>query len=348
VSTIGASERSALRADAPADAASFAGDDAIKFASPAPLLAALRDVEAMADSRTFASVARLEARVSAGDARIAQVEAQLAGARGLEGRMLAVWSTLKTPLRRRMEQLQRFAQPRLALCFRPALACLERAAVLVAKREALLHVIERFEATASDPRRFFVQPATVLLGEERQRGALVRLLSLFTRQLQRLAAALASAAEQPLLYRGAPYESRMRSDYFEMLYRLEERRRAGTSAAADDRVPLPLTKVGALRSPRAVAPQPPEAPDSPGMLVALRLGADAQPQLYIATPRPDQPGHFDLRRARDGDVASGAKPAPPTAAPPPRDRARFERRPRARVALALVSERQGGAPSAAV
>ncbi|XP_040399392.1 uncharacterized protein LOC121063108, partial [Cygnus olor] len=152
----------------------------------------------------------------------------------LQRRLRQLWAALLVPGREQLAMAAKYAGGAALARLPAALELWEEAAGLIQQREQLLAWLEGLEARASDPNRFFCRAPKAFAaraGEARARG---RLRAAVARCEGPLRAALRRLREEfgdVVTLRGRPYEEKMRRDGVEMLYRLQQGRRAGALGA---------------------------------------------------------------------------------------------------------------------
>ncbi|XP_054664258.1 coiled-coil domain-containing protein 87 isoform X2 [Grus americana] len=157
------------------------------------------------------------------------------GLERLQRRLHRLWATLGVPSRERMEMAVKYGTGGVLARLPAALDAWEAVAGGILRRELLLARLERLEERGSDPTRFFhagPASATARAEETRARG---RLRATLARCEARLSAALRHLWDDfgdTATFRGRPYAEKMRWDAVEMLYWLQQRRRAGALQAA--------------------------------------------------------------------------------------------------------------------
>ncbi|XP_075597602.1 coiled-coil domain-containing protein 87 [Balearica regulorum gibbericeps] len=157
------------------------------------------------------------------------------GLERLQRRLHRLWAALGVPSQERMEMAVKYGTGGVLARLPAALDAWEAAASGILQRELLLARLERLEERGSDPMRFFhggPASATARAEETRARG---RLRAALARCEARLSAALRRLWDgfgDTATFRGRPYAEKMRRDEVEMLYWLQQRRRAGALQAA--------------------------------------------------------------------------------------------------------------------
>ncbi|XP_074991253.1 coiled-coil domain-containing protein 87 [Calonectris borealis] len=158
-----------------------------------------------------------------------------AGLERLQRRLCRLWAALGVPGWERLDMAVKYGAGGTLAQLPAALEAWEAAAGDILRRELLLARLERLEERGSDPGRFFRRgPVTAAqrAGEARARD---RLRAALGRCEARLSAALRHLRDgfgDAVTFRGRPYAEKMRRDAVEMLYWLQQRRRAGVLQAA--------------------------------------------------------------------------------------------------------------------
>ncbi|XP_021239331.1 coiled-coil domain-containing protein 87-like [Numida meleagris] len=147
----------------------------------------------------------------------------------LQRRLHRLWAALRVPVREQVAMATKYGPATARRRLAAALVLWDEAAALIRRRERLLALLEGLELRASDPNRFFHRGARALaarLGEARARD---RLSAAAERCQGALRTALRRLREEfgdAVTLRGRSYEEKARRDRGEMLYRLQQARRA--------------------------------------------------------------------------------------------------------------------------
>ncbi|KAM9166894.1 coiled-coil domain-containing protein 87 [Mergus octosetaceus] len=152
----------------------------------------------------------------------------------LQQRLQQLWAVLLVPGRQRLAMATKYADGTALARLPAALELWEEAAGLIRQREQLLEGLEGLEARASDPNRFFCRAPkafTARAGEARARGRLRAAVAGCEGPLRAALRRLREEFGDEVTLRGRPYEEKMRRDGVEMLYRLQQGRRAGALGA---------------------------------------------------------------------------------------------------------------------
>uniref|UniRef100_A0A663FJL6 Coiled-coil domain containing 87 n=1 Tax=Aquila chrysaetos chrysaetos TaxID=223781 RepID=A0A663FJL6_AQUCH len=159
----------------------------------------------------------------------------LAGLERLQKRLCRLWAALGVPSWERLEMAVKYGAGGALARLPAALEAWEAAADGILRRELLLVRLERLEERGSDPGRFFrggPASATERAGEARARGRLHAALARCEARLSPALRHLRDGFGDTVTFRGRPYAEKMRRDVVEMLYQLQQRRRAGALQAA--------------------------------------------------------------------------------------------------------------------
>ncbi|XP_064359299.1 coiled-coil domain-containing protein 87 [Dromaius novaehollandiae] len=153
----------------------------------------------------------------------------------LQRRLERLWAALRVPGQEKLAMAVKYGSGAGSALLPAALEAWEAAAGRIRERELLLARLEVLEAAASDPNRFFAREPgrrASRAGEARTRR---RLHAAIARRDAALSAALRTIRARfgdTVTFRGRPYLEKMRWDKVEMLYWLQQRRRAGLLAGA--------------------------------------------------------------------------------------------------------------------
>ncbi|XP_065059717.1 coiled-coil domain-containing protein 87-like isoform X2 [Rhopilema esculentum] len=148
----------------------------------------------------------------------------------LQDRLERVWTMLKMPDNLRVDMAIKYSMDENARKFSEMVQCWEIAASCVVKREELISALEKFERNASDPNRFFgkgsKRSSLARLEESKTRSALHRELHRLDDTTKHAILKVRKMFKDVVTYQGRPYIEKMSSDKTEMLYWLQEERRA--------------------------------------------------------------------------------------------------------------------------
>lgn len=149
----------------------------------------------------------------------------------LQHRLHRLWAALQLPAAERLAMATKYgpaaARPRL----KAALELWEEAAALIRRRERLLALLEGLELRTSDPDRFFqrrpgLPSSAALRGETRARRRLNAEVLRCEEELRGKLRRLREEFGDAVTLKGRGYEEKLRRDRAEMLYRLQQGRRA--------------------------------------------------------------------------------------------------------------------------
>uniref|UniRef100_A0A8B9M9R3 Coiled-coil domain-containing protein 87 n=1 Tax=Accipiter nisus TaxID=211598 RepID=A0A8B9M9R3_9AVES len=171
-----------------------------------------------------------------------------AGLERLQRRLCRLWATLSVPSWERLEMAVKYGAGGALARLPAALEAWEAAANGILQRELLLVQLERLEEHGSDPGRFFrrgLASVTERAREARARGRLHAALARCEAWLSPALRRLQDSFGDTVTFRGRPYAEKMRWDVVEMLYQLQQRRRArALQAALGGGVPVPKPHPG--------------------------------------------------------------------------------------------------------
>lgn len=158
-----------------------------------------------------------------------------AGLERLQRRLCRLWAALSVPSWERLEMVVKYGAGGALARLPAALEAWEAAADGILRRELLLVQLERLEERGSDPGRFFRRgpaSATERASEAHARGRLHAALARCEARLSPALRHLQDSFGDTVTFRGRPYAEKMRWDVVEMLYQLQQRRRARALQAA--------------------------------------------------------------------------------------------------------------------
>ncbi|XP_025915339.1 coiled-coil domain-containing protein 87 [Apteryx rowi] len=154
--------------------------------------------------------------------------------RALQKRLERLWAVLHVSGREKLAMAIKYSCGAGYVRLPAALDAWEAAASRIQERELLLARLEALEESASDPNRFFERK----LGSGRSRAGEARARRCLHAAIARRDAALSAALRtigatfgDTVTFKGRPYLEKMRWDKVEMLYWLQQRRRAGLLGA---------------------------------------------------------------------------------------------------------------------
>ncbi|KAM6225635.1 coiled-coil domain-containing protein 87 [Porphyrio hochstetteri] len=150
------------------------------------------------------------------------------GMEKLQRRLHRLWAALDVPNHERLDMAVKYGSGAVTARLPAALDAWEAAAAGILRRERLLARLERLEERGSDPTRFFRGAPASARGEEaRSRGILLAALARCEARLSPALRRISDGFGDTVTFRGRPYAEKMRRDRVEMLYWLQQRRRAG-------------------------------------------------------------------------------------------------------------------------
>ncbi|KAJ3135304.1 Coiled-coil domain-containing protein 87 [Geranomyces variabilis] len=170
--------------------------------------------------------------------------------RQMQQELEILWVTLKMPLDQKLDMAIKYGGHRFGPKLETAIRLWKTASQHIITREELLKEIEAFERTASNPERFFLKgpegSSAARLSEAKDREDLMRRLHFVEARITDVITNIKLELKESVTYEGAPYKEKMKSDYTEMIKRLQrERLSAGAATASPMSVPS-SRGVGAL------------------------------------------------------------------------------------------------------
>ncbi|XP_063002363.1 coiled-coil domain-containing protein 87 [Elgaria multicarinata webbii] len=149
--------------------------------------------------------------------------------RVLQRRLERLWTVLHFSERERLDMAIKYSSNQYYLLLPDMLQAWEEAARFIQDRELLLAEMERFEQTASDPNRLFDrEPQSFMLRieESKTRSRQRAELGQFDAELYVILNHIKKTFDDTVTFRGRPYLEKMEWDTVEMLYWLQQERRA--------------------------------------------------------------------------------------------------------------------------
>nr|XP_019593446.1 PREDICTED: coiled-coil domain-containing protein 87 [Rhinolophus sinicus] len=147
----------------------------------------------------------------------------------LQKRLERLWSMLEVPHKDRLDMAIKYSSNARLRQLPSLVSAWERTLQPIQLREMLLGKLEWFERQASDPNRFFQKTGMGLsrfLEENQIRNHLHKKLSLMEAPLASLLEKIELIFSEPVTFKGRRYLDKMKRDKVEMLYWLQQRRRA--------------------------------------------------------------------------------------------------------------------------
>ncbi|XP_064390453.1 uncharacterized protein LOC135338299 isoform X2 [Halichondria panicea] len=145
-------------------------------------------------------------------------------------RLCELWRRLHFPESLQVDMAIKYSNPQKSSQFITVLGLWDKVACVIENREKLLSDLENFEREASDPTRFFSKgtrgSAVSRLSEAKTRDSLHKRLDSVDKQVSRIVHKLRSKYGDTVTYKGRCYQDKMSSDRTEMLYWLQQQRRA--------------------------------------------------------------------------------------------------------------------------
>ncbi|XP_032991774.1 coiled-coil domain-containing protein 87 [Lacerta agilis] len=146
-------------------------------------------------------------------------------------RLERLWTVLHFSEQERLDMAIKYSSNPYYWLLPDMLQAWETAARSIQDRELLLADLERFEETASDPNRLFnLAPRSFIarMKESRTRNRLRSELALYDSELYIILNNIKDSYNDTVTYKGRPYLQKMAWDTVEMLYWLQQERRANT------------------------------------------------------------------------------------------------------------------------
>ncbi|XP_020669024.3 coiled-coil domain-containing protein 87 [Pogona vitticeps] len=155
--------------------------------------------------------------------------------RALQRRLERLWVVLHFSERERMDMAIKYSSHPYYLLLPDMLQAWEEAARSIQDRELLLAELEKFELTASDPNRLFsLEPQAYArrMQEGATRNRLRSELAQYDSELYVILTHIREAFNDTVTFKGRPYLKKMEWDTVEMLYWLQQERRASAMSTA--------------------------------------------------------------------------------------------------------------------
>ncbi|XP_032089870.1 coiled-coil domain-containing protein 87 [Thamnophis elegans] len=149
--------------------------------------------------------------------------------KALQRRMERLWTVLHFSERERIDMAIKYSSNQYYLLLPDMLNSWEVAAQFIQDRELLLAEIEEFEQAASDPNRLFSkEPGSYAtrMQETKFRSNLRFELEQYNLELRAILKHISDAFNDTVTFKGRPYQVKMERDLVEMLYWLQQERRA--------------------------------------------------------------------------------------------------------------------------
>ncbi|KAI8918475.1 hypothetical protein DFJ77DRAFT_508718 [Powellomyces hirtus] len=148
--------------------------------------------------------------------------------RQMQQELEILWVKLKMPLDQKLDMAIKYGGHRFGPKLETAIRFWKTASELIIAREELLKEIEMFERTASDPERFFQKgpegSSATRLKEAKDREELMRKLHFIEARITDVITLIKLELKESVTYEGAPYKEKMKSDYTDMIKRLQRER----------------------------------------------------------------------------------------------------------------------------
>ncbi|XP_060107878.1 coiled-coil domain-containing protein 87 [Heteronotia binoei] len=149
--------------------------------------------------------------------------------KALQRRLERLWTVLHFTEQERLDMAIKYSSKIYYLLLPDMLKSWELAAQCIQDRELLLSELESFELTASDPNRFFnkaTRSSVLRMKESRIRSQLYSELSMYDSELCVIFNHIKKTFNDVVTFKGRPYLEKMDWDLVEMLYWLQQERRA--------------------------------------------------------------------------------------------------------------------------
>uniref|UniRef100_A0A8C6X8B7 Coiled-coil domain containing 87 n=1 Tax=Naja naja TaxID=35670 RepID=A0A8C6X8B7_NAJNA len=147
----------------------------------------------------------------------------------LQRRLERLWTVLHFSERERLDMAIKYSSNQYYLLLPDMLNSWEVAAQFIQDRELLLAEIEEFEQTASDPNRLFSKELGAFATRRQEsnlRSQLQSELEQYNFELRLILKHINDAFNDIVTFKGRPYQDKMERDIVEMLYWLQQERRA--------------------------------------------------------------------------------------------------------------------------
>ncbi|KAK9391254.1 coiled-coil domain-containing protein 87 [Crotalus adamanteus] len=147
----------------------------------------------------------------------------------LQRRLARLWTVLHFSERERLDMAIKYSSNQYYLLLPDMLNSWEIAAQFIQDRELLLAEIEEFEQTASDPNRLMSKEMgsfATRIQETNVRSHLRSELEQYNSELRVILKHIKDAFNDTVTFKGRPYQDKMERDIVEMLYWLQQERRA--------------------------------------------------------------------------------------------------------------------------
>uniref|UniRef100_A0A4W4HMC9 Uncharacterized protein n=1 Tax=Electrophorus electricus TaxID=8005 RepID=A0A4W4HMC9_ELEEL len=150
----------------------------------------------------------------------------------VQARLERIWTTLHLSETQRLDMAIKYSSAthlQNPMCPQ-AIVAWEKATNLIQQREKVLLQLEQFEKVASDPNRFFQRgyngTSAARMEEASSREKLQSQIAALDKLLSQIIHHIAVTFKDTVTYKGRPYGEKMRWDCVEMLYWLQQERRA--------------------------------------------------------------------------------------------------------------------------
>ncbi|XP_026866912.2 coiled-coil domain-containing protein 87 isoform X2 [Electrophorus electricus] len=148
----------------------------------------------------------------------------------VQARLERIWTTLHLSETQRLDMAIKYSSATHRDRLEEAIVAWEKATNLIQQREKVLLQLEQFEKVASDPNRFFQRgyngTSAARMEEASSREKLQSQIAALDKLLSQIIHHIAVTFKDTVTYKGRPYGEKMRWDCVEMLYWLQQERRA--------------------------------------------------------------------------------------------------------------------------
>eukprot|EP00794_Sanderia_malayensis_P013709 gene13709-15137_t len=148
----------------------------------------------------------------------------------IQDRLETIWNRLRMPENLRLDMAIKYSLERKSEDLAQAMECWENATHKIIEREELMNILEKFERIASDPNRFFqkgLQGSSLnRLDESKSRQCIHKRLNQLDIAAKKAVLRVQNVLKDTVTYEGRPYLDKLLHDKTEMLYWLQQERRA--------------------------------------------------------------------------------------------------------------------------
>lgn len=169
---------------------------------------------------------RLDGKASAADIKSVSELPQLSP----QDRLEKVWASLRLPDSIKLDMAIKYSSDEYINRLEDSIDAWERATELIVQRETLIAKLEKFERLASDPNRFFERgyrgSSVARLDEAKHRSNMYKKIDQLDKEVKFAVDLVKEKFQDVITFQGRPYLEKMKWDRTEMLYWLQEERRA--------------------------------------------------------------------------------------------------------------------------